>query len=65
MSSGRNSTEPGALRSPAIVGNRNSNVFHRPECKNLRQMSEKNRIGFDAEAAALAEGFTPCQLCRP
>ncbi len=43
------------------IGNRNSLVYHRPDCDGLP--AEKNRVIFDSRAAAEDAGFTPCGRC--
>lgn len=45
------------------IGNRNSQVFHRPSCTGLP--AEQNRIYFENRADAVAEGYTPCGKCKP
>ena len=44
-----------------FIGNRNSKVFHAPDCKNLP--SEKNAVQFSAYQEAIDAGFTPCGSC--
>lgn len=44
-----------------FIGNKNSKVFHAPDCKNLP--SEKNAVPFSAYQEAIAAGFTPCGSC--
>ena len=43
------------------IGNRNSQKFHAPDCKNLP--GEKNRVEFDSYEDAIAAGYTPCGSC--
>ena len=45
------------------IGNRNSRVFHLPECKNLPK--EENRVLFTSRGAAVSEGYSPCGNCKP
>lgn len=45
------------------IGNKNSQKFHLPTCKNLP--AEKNRIYFDSRQAAIDAGQTPCGNCKP
>lgn len=45
------------------IGNLNSHVFHRSDCKNLP--AEKNRIVFDSREQAIEYGYTPCGNCDP
>lgn len=44
-----------------FIGNRNSQVFHAPDCKNLP--SEKNAVQFASYQEAIDAGFTPCGSC--
>ena len=44
-----------------FIGNRNSKVFHAPDCKNLP--SDKNAVQFSAYQEAIDAGFTPCGSC--
>ena len=44
-----------------FIGNKNSKVFHAPDCKNLP--SEKNAVRFSAYREAIDAGFTPCGSC--
>ena len=44
-----------------FVGNKNSKVFHAPDCKNLP--SEKNAVQFASYQEAIDAGFTPCGSC--
>ena len=44
-----------------FVGNKNSKVFHAPDCKNLP--SEKNAVQFSSYQEAIDAGFTPCGSC--
>ena len=45
------------------IGNLNSHIFHRSDCKNLP--AEKNRITFDSREQAEEYGYTPCSNCNP
>ena len=49
----------------ALVGNKKSKKYHRPECSAVERMSPDNRIEFDTPDAAKAEGYEPCKLCKP
>ena len=44
-----------------FIGNRNSKVFHAPDCKNLP--SEKNAVQFASYQEAVDAGFSPCGSC--
>jgi len=45
------------------IGNRNSKVFHGPECKTLP--APRNRVLFPTREAALQAGYRPCRRCQP
>ena len=44
-----------------FIGNKNSKVFHAPDCKNLP--SEKNAVQFASYQEAADAGFSPCGSC--
>jgi hypothetical protein len=46
-----------------FIGNRNSQIFHRPTCSTLP--AQQNRVYFDNKAAAEAAGYRGCQRCNP
>jgi micrococcal nuclease len=46
-------------------GNRNSFIFHRPECPFGKRTSKKNRIRFETRESAFEEGYRPCRRCKP
>ena len=48
-----------------FVANKNSDVFHRPDCKWTQKIKSKNRITFSDVQAAKVEHFMPCQDCQP
>lgn len=45
------------------MGNKNSRIFHRTDCKNLPL--EKNRIILKNRDEALKQGYSPCANCQP
>lgn len=47
----------------AIRGNRNSQVFHRPDCPSYDQVAERNRVPFDSKADAKAAGYRLAGNC--
>lgn len=47
------------------TGNRESFVFHRPECDKGRKMAARNRISFPDRWAGLEQGYRPCRYCKP
>lgn len=50
---------------PYYVGNRNSQVFHTPDCPSVEKMKEKNQVRFDTREEAESQGYSPCQSCKP
>lgn len=47
------------------VGNRNSLVFHYPNCSSVSTMKETNKMIFGSRQDALTQGYTPCSRCNP
>jgi flagellar biosynthesis protein FlhF len=48
-----------------FVANKNSDVFHHPDCKWTQKIKSKNMITFSSAQAAEMAHFMPCQDCRP
>lgn len=48
-----------------VVGNRNSRVFHAPNCTSIGRMKESNRVNFGSVAEAEKAGFRRAGDCRP
>lgn len=46
------------------VANRNSDVFHKPNCKSAKKIKPSSMIVFEGEADAISNGFKPCRLCN-
>jgi hypothetical protein len=46
-----------------IIGNRNSHVYHRPDCPNYTATKPENRIIFNSEAEAEVAGFHRARNC--
>jgi len=46
-----------------IVGNKNSKIFHRPECSGYDRVSEKNRVYFNSAAEAQTAGYRIAKNC--
>ncbi|MGE4213927.1 MAG: MBL fold metallo-hydrolase [Anaerotignaceae bacterium] len=51
-----------SAESITYIGNKNSLVFHLPDCKSLP--AEKNRVYFDDKESAISAGFHPCGVCQ-
>jgi methylphosphotriester-DNA--protein-cysteine methyltransferase len=48
-----------------LVANKNSDVFHHPDCKWAQKIKSKNRITFSNVQAAQEKHFMPCRDCQP
>jgi endonuclease YncB( thermonuclease family) len=46
-----------------IVGNRNSKIYHLPNCPSYSKVAERNRVPFKTEAEAQAAGYRKAQNC--
>jgi endonuclease YncB( thermonuclease family) len=46
-----------------IVGNRNSKIYHLPNCPDYSKVSERNRVPFKTEAEAQAAGYRKARNC--
>lgn len=56
---------PGAMTSDLpIIGNRNSGIYHRPDCPDYRKVSPRNQIEFKTEDEAERAGFRKAGNCR-
>ena len=49
----------------SYIGNSNSHKFHRPDCKSVMKMSDKNKVTFNSREDAVSQGYTPCHICTP
>ncbi len=51
----------------SYIGNRNSHVFHYPDCDSVNDMKEKNKVYFEdaTRDEVMEQGFRPCQRCKP
>ena len=48
-----------------FVGSKNSNVFHRPDCKFAKQISQDNLVTFESAVQARRQGRRACKACKP
>lgn len=46
-----------------IIGNRNSMIYHRPDCPDYNKVSERNRVFFKTESEAAAAGYRKARNC--
>lgn len=51
--------------SAQYIGNKNSHVFHLPECSGVKNMSEKNKVTFSSREEAVNADYKPCSTCNP
>ena len=47
------------------VASRNSQVFHKADCKSAAKISEKNLVRYDTRDKAIQAGKKPCAECQP
>jgi Metal binding domain of Ada len=47
----------------AIVGNKRTKVYHRPDCPGATKVSQQNRVRFTTEAEAQAAGYQLAENC--
>ena len=56
---------PESLISEGYVASKNSQVFHRADCKSAAKISEKNLVHYLNRDEAIQAGKKPCAECRP
>ncbi len=49
----------------SYVGNKRAYILHRPSCKLVSKISDKNKIIFRSRIDAIKIGYTPCRQCKP
>lgn len=47
------------------IGNKNSKVFHFPNCAGAKEMSSKNKVNLYSREDAVSKGYSPCKNCTP
>jgi methylphosphotriester-DNA--protein-cysteine methyltransferase len=47
----------------AIIGNKNSKIFHRPNCPGYNSVSDKNQVRFKSVEEAEAAGYRAAKNC--
>ena len=45
------------------LANRNSELFHHPNCKSVKRINAENITAFSSVEQAMDEGFKPCRAC--
>ena len=56
-------TTTGQRTTGRIIGNRNSGIYHLPNCPDYSKVSERNRQYFNTEADAVKTGFRKARNC--
>ena len=51
------------IRGDVVMGNRNSKIYHLPNCPNFDDVSAKSRVLFRTEAEAAAAGYRKARNC--
>lgn len=46
-----------------FLANRNSDIFHRPDCRSVQRINNSNILMFENELDAMAQSFKPCRMC--
>lgn len=49
----------------AMLGSKDSSVFHRADCVHLARVKPENRVSFEDAKSAIAKGRKPCKSCKP
>lgn len=51
----------------SYIGNRNSHVFHYPDCDSVSDMKEKNKVFFEdaTRDEVMEQEYRPCGRCKP
>ena len=48
-----------------LVSSRNSQVFHRPDCRWVQNIAGGNLVGYRSRDEAVQAGKRPCKTCKP
>jgi len=57
--------ETSAQRGVRLVGSDTTGIYCFPTCRHAKQITEAHRVEFRSEAAARANGYRACKVCRP
>lgn len=55
---------PAAAPAAAFVGNKDSKVYHKADCKVAAKMKSENKESFASKAEAEKAGYKPCKVCK-
>lgn len=47
------------------IGNKNSKIFHNPDCSSVAKTKDKNKVVFSTRKEATESGYSPCKTCNP
>jgi len=47
------------------VASKNSEVFHKPDCRWAKRIAAKNLVGYNSRDEAIEAGKRPCKMCKP
>lgn len=47
------------------VASRSSNIFHKPECRWAKNISDQNLVSYKSKDEAIKAGKRPCKTCNP
>lgn len=47
-----------------FVGNKDSKIFHKADCKMVGKMKAENKVSFGSKAEAEKAGFKACKVCK-
>jgi competence protein ComEC len=59
----QNSSIPPSNPVGGYIGNKNSKIFHLPDCKSLPK--PQNRVNINSREEAISQGYSPCGNCKP
>ncbi len=48
-----------------FVGNKDSKLCHRADCKAVAKMKDANKVSFASAADAQKAGYKACKMCKP
>ena len=58
-------SKPELVQEGNLVGSRNSNVFHNPDCRYAKNISPDNLVYFESALDARRNGRRQCRSCKP
>ncbi|MCP4262484.1 MAG: hypothetical protein GY774_34015 [Planctomycetes bacterium] len=47
------------------VSSKNSQVFHRPNCRSVKRIKPENLVGYNSKDEVIQAGKRPCKVCKP